>query len=141
MLVTQVTRFLLHTLSIVFLARILTPGDFGLIGMVVAVTGFIMMFKDLGLPTVTLQREEISHAQVSNLFWVNVGLGAVAMAVTLAVAPLLASFYGEPRLTGIASALSVALLAGSLRWRCWRRGTARATARSSSCTWRLHWPP
>lgn len=82
--------------------------------MVVAVTGLILMFKDLGLPTATLQRAQITHAQVSNLFWVNAALGVVAMGVTLAGAGLLASFYGEPRLAGMASVLSLALLAGSL---------------------------
>ena len=52
------------------------------VAMVTAVTGFIVLFKDLGLSTATVQRAEVSHEQVSTLFWVNAGLSAAIMLVT-----------------------------------------------------------
>jgi len=55
------------------LARLLTPKDFGLFAMVTTVMGYLRVFKDAGLSTATVQREGITHAQVSNLFWINVG--------------------------------------------------------------------
>jgi len=42
--------------------------------MVTAITGFVAMFKDLGLSLATVQREKITHEQVSTLFWINVAL-------------------------------------------------------------------
>src|SRR5262245_6632160 len=58
----------LNLLSTVVLARLLTPKDFGLVAMVTTVTGFLRIFQDAGLSTATVQREGITHTQVSNLF-------------------------------------------------------------------------
>jgi len=110
----QGASFFLHMGSTVVLARLLTPQDFGLIAMVTAVTGFVMMFKDLGLSTATVQKAEINHAQISTLFWINVGLSLCVMLVTAALAPAIAWFYGEPRLTWITLALASAFIFGGL---------------------------
>lgn len=112
--VGQGVKFLLQIGSTMVLARLLTPDDFGLVAMVTAVTGFIMIFKDLGLSMATVQREEINHAQVSTLFWINLALSALSMLITLALAPVIARFYGDTRLTAITAALSVAFLFGGL---------------------------
>jgi O-antigen/teichoic acid export membrane protein len=56
------------------LARLLHPIDFGLVAMAMTVTGFLQVFKEAGLSTATIQREDITHAQVSNLFWINFGV-------------------------------------------------------------------
>jgi PST family polysaccharide transporter len=93
---------------------LLTPKDFGLIAMVTAITGFIMVFKDLGLSMATVQRAEINHGQVSTLFWINVALSAALMLVTLALAPAIAWFYKDPRLVAVTAALSTAFLFGGL---------------------------
>src|SRR5688572_13724769 len=71
----QGVHFVLNLVSIMVLARLLTPQDFGLVAMVTTVTGFLRIFNDAGLSTATVQREDITHAQVSNLFWANVALG------------------------------------------------------------------
>src|SRR5690554_5259633 len=68
----QILKSLLEIGSTFILARLISPEDFGLFGMVIIVTGFLAMFKDLGLAMATIQREKITHAQVSALFWINV---------------------------------------------------------------------
>ncbi len=90
-------------------ARLLTPREFGLVGMVVAITGFVDLFKDLGLATVTIQRENISEEQLSALFWLNAASGFGLMVLTAAVAPLVSWGYGEPTLLNITLALSLPL--------------------------------
>jgi len=112
--VGQGSKFLLQMISIAVLARLLTPQDFGLVAMVTAFTGFVMIFKDLGLSMATVQHENISHTQVSTLFWINLGLSILLMLITLALAPAIAWFYGDPRLTVITAALSVAFIFGGL---------------------------
>ena len=106
----QGLKFVLTMGSTMVLARLLTPGDFGLIAMVTSVTGFLRVFKDLGLSTATVQRENINHAQVSNLFWVNVAVSAVLSVVVACLAPVVAWFYREPRLVSVTLALSVTFL-------------------------------
>jgi len=110
----QGLKFFLQMGSTVVLARLLTPQDFGLIAMVTAVTGFVMMFKDMGLSMATVQRAEVNHGQISTLFWINVGLSLCVMLVTAALAPTIAWFYGEPRLTWITLALAGAFIFGGL---------------------------
>jgi O-antigen/teichoic acid export membrane protein len=110
----QGMRFFLQTGSTVVLARLLTPEDYGLIAMVTAVTGFVMMFKDMGLSMATIQKAEINHAQISTLFWINVVLSFGVMSVTAALAPVIAWFYGEPRLIWITLALACAFIFGGL---------------------------
>src|SRR5262249_16046575 len=62
-------KFGLRTLSAIVLARLLTPQDYGLIGMVAIVVGFLGMFQYLGLSTATIKWSELTHRQVSGLFW------------------------------------------------------------------------
>ncbi len=110
----QGTQFFLNLGSIMILARLLTPQDFGLVAMVATVMGFLRVFGDAGLSTATVQREGITHAQVSNLFWMNVAVGGLMSLIVAASAPVIAWFYREPRLVGITLALSITfLLSGS----------------------------
>jgi PST family polysaccharide transporter len=113
-LLTQWLKFVLHLGSLYVLARILTPGDFGLIGMVTAVTGLILHFKDMGLSAATVQRDKVSHDQVSTLFWINVALSTTIMLIAAAISPLIARFYNEPRLTWITLALAGGFLISGL---------------------------
>lgn len=108
----QGASFFLQMGSTVVLARLLTPQDFGLIAMVTAVTGFVAMFKDMGLSMATVQKAEINHAQISTLFWINVVLSLCVMVVIAALAPAIAWFYGEPRLTWITLVLAAAFIFG-----------------------------
>ena len=109
-LAAQVCKFVLSTLSAIVLARLLTPQDYGLIGMVAIVVGFLGMFQYLGLSTATVKWSELNHEQVSTLFWVNIGLSAVIMLLTICAAPLAAWFYKEPRLIGITVGYAIAVL-------------------------------
>jgi O-antigen/teichoic acid export membrane protein len=98
----QGARFVLQTATTMVLARLLSPNDFGLQGMVVVLTGFLALFGDAGLGTATVQRPELTHEQASTLFWINVAVGAILAIICVALAPLLAGFYKEPRLYWIA---------------------------------------
>src|SRR2546423_2185421 len=70
----QAAKFGLNLVSTVVLAHLLAPRDFGLVAMVTVVTGFLAIFRHAGLAIPTVQREHITHAQVSNLFWINLAL-------------------------------------------------------------------
>ncbi|HEY9781113.1 MAG TPA: lipopolysaccharide biosynthesis protein [Leptolyngbyaceae cyanobacterium] len=113
-LIAQVCKFVLQIGSTAILARLLTPQDYGLIGMTVAVTGFVSMFKDMGLSMATIQKAEINHRQISTLFWVNVGLSLATLLVTAAIAPAVALFYGEPKLTSITIVSAIGFIFGGL---------------------------
>lgn len=103
-------KFVLSTFSAIVLARLLTPQDYGLIGMVAILVGFLGMFQYLGLSTATIKWSDLNHQQVSTLFWLNVGLSATIMLLAIAAAPLAAWFYKEPRLIGITIGYAISIL-------------------------------
>src|SRR3984893_19588810 len=106
----QGAKFLLNLVSTMILARLLTPRDFGLVAMVITVTSFLRVFKDAGLSIATVQRERITHAQLSNLFWINIAVSAVTALTLATAAPVIARFYHTPRLVGITLFLSLIFL-------------------------------
>ena len=112
---SQGAQFIIQSVSTIVLARLLTPADFGLVAMVAAVTVLGQAFADLGLSEATIQSEVINHDQVSTLFWINVAIGIGLMLLTMALAPLLVWFYGEPRLKEITIVMSLTFLIGGLR--------------------------
>jgi len=94
----QGAKFVLQMGTTMLMARLLSAGDFGLQAMVVALTGFLGLFKEAGLSLATVQRLEVTQEQTSTLFWINSAVG-IALAMLCAVlAPVLVVFYGDPRL-------------------------------------------
>lgn len=88
------------------LARFLEPGDFGLMAIMMVVIGFSQAFQDMGISNAIIQRQEISHTQLSSLYWLNIAAGAVLTLIVMAIAPLVAMFYEEPRITSLMILLS-----------------------------------
>lgn len=111
---SQGIRFVLQMASTMVLARLLTPADFGLIGMVLVVVNFATMFKDAGLSMATVQKDKITHEQISTLFWINVLISVVLGLCVLAGSPLIARFYGKPELTAVTAALSISFILSGL---------------------------
>jgi O-antigen/teichoic acid export membrane protein len=101
-LATQAVGFVVKLVSLAALARLVTKEDFGLVFAITAITTAIGTVKEFGLAAATQQRAELDHAQVTALFWVNVGLSLVAALATAAAAPAIVWFYhGDPRLVSI----------------------------------------
>jgi PST family polysaccharide transporter len=111
---SQVGLLLLGIVRGAVLARLLSPEDYGLQGMLLAVISFALMFKDLGLATATVQEKVVTHQQVSNLFWINTVMGLLSGLIVMALGPALSSFYREPRLLGMALLLSPSYLLGGM---------------------------
>lgn len=110
LIISQGTSFGFNMISAVVLARLLTPSDFGIIGMVTVFLNFLFIFKDIGLAHATIQKDEISFSQISTLFWIN-GLISIALGLTIVVtSPLVALFYERPELTAVMSALSISFV-------------------------------
>lgn len=111
---SQATKFVLKFGSTAILARLLTPEDYGLIGMATVIVGFVEYFKDLGLSAATIQRQEINHRQISTLFWINLGISCLVALIVAALAPAIAAFYHEPRLKAVTLGLAINFIFGGL---------------------------
>ena len=109
-LCAQGASFLLRVGSLMILARLLSPKDFGLVGMVTAFTGVLALFRDFGLSAAAVQRATVTQEQISTLFWINILLGALLGLAAVAMAPTIAAFYHEPQLFGVTVVLAAGFL-------------------------------
>ncbi|MDB4106662.1 lipopolysaccharide biosynthesis protein [Akkermansiaceae bacterium] len=113
-MVSQAITIGIQLTSTVVLARLLTPEDYGVLAMVMAVTAFAGLFRDLGLSSAAIQKKDLTREQQSNLFWLNVSMGLLLTLIVAAGSPLVAWFYKKPELVMVTLALAVNFLIGSL---------------------------
>jgi PST family polysaccharide transporter len=104
----------IQVLTVLILARLLSPEDYGLVAMVTAITAFAPMLVSLGTPDPVVQRAHITEKEISALFWISVAFGSGVAALMAASGPLIARFYGEPRLTSIASVSALTFVVSAL---------------------------
>ena len=100
-LASQAFKFLIGTGSAIVLARLLTPSDYGVVGMVAILLNFAVMFQYMGLSTATVQWPTLNHKQVSTLFWINAGLSTVITLAMAILSPVIAWFFHEPRVIAV----------------------------------------
>lgn len=105
-LVAQGFRLLLQFGSVLVLARLLAPADFGLVAMVTSVIGVAELVRDLGLSNAAVRAPTLSRHEQTNLFWANTGIGLSCSVIAAASAPLVSILYGEPELVAIVLAVA-----------------------------------
>ena len=110
----QGVRFAMQFGAQLVLAHLLDPAQFGLIAMTGPVLSLVQIFNELGLTQATIQRPEISHRELSTVFWINLAVSACLALLMVLGAPLVAWFYGEPRLTAVMASLAGLLVLSGL---------------------------
>lgn len=105
--ISQVARQVMQFITIAIFARLLSPADFGLIGMATIVIGFVDLFKDLGTSAAVIQRKNISDELLYSIFWINVFFGILGMVILFFCSPLVANFYKEKEVSLILQVLSI----------------------------------
>jgi O-antigen/teichoic acid export membrane protein len=96
--VATATKIIVQFLSMAVLARLLAPGDFGLMSMALVVTGIVQAFSDLGLSNVIIHRQDASREQLSSIYWLNLGFGLALFILLWLAAPLAADFFRKQAL-------------------------------------------
>jgi O-antigen/teichoic acid export membrane protein len=101
-------------LSVMLLARLLTPADMGLMAMVVAFTGLAGLVVDLQLSAVTVRHHTLTHTQASALFWLRLGNAALMTLAVVLAAPLVERLYGDPRVGDMTRVLALGVVLGAI---------------------------
>ncbi len=91
----------------ILLARLLTPRDFGLVGMAMVFVGITQTIGDLGLGPALIQRPNPEIRHLNAAFWMSVCSGLFATTIMIGAAPLISSFYREPSLTPLLLVLAI----------------------------------
>jgi len=107
-------NFALQIGSVVILARLLTPADFGIVTMV---TTFSLLLRSFGLAGFTefiMQHEDLTDSLASNLFWINLGVGAILTLAFAASGHLLALFFHNPAVAEVTRGMSLTIVISCL---------------------------
>lgn len=115
-LAARAVNALVQVASVIVLARLLSPEDYGLVGMVSAIVGIVPLLIDLGTRDAVIQQPHITQGEISTLFWMTFALGCLFAGLVAASGPLIAGFYGEPRLVVVAAVSSLSLFGMSLSY-------------------------
>jgi PST family polysaccharide transporter len=91
----------------VILARLLSPSDFGLLGMATVVTGFVKIFNNMGISGALIQKQDTDENHLSSAFWLNIVVGVILTLLMMAVSPFIAWFYNKPQLEPIIMIISL----------------------------------
>lgn len=90
---------ILHFVTLAILARLLSPSDFGLMGMVMVVIGFAQAFADMGLSNAIIQRKNVAETHLSSFFWINVFCGIILFACIVLIRQIAVIFFKESSLS------------------------------------------
>lgn len=85
----------------IILARLLSPGDYGLVAMVGVFTSIAAMFVSSGLGLALVQKQNKTKLDYSTVFDCNIGIAFIALVVLCSCSGLIADFYNEPILVKI----------------------------------------
>lgn len=92
------------------LARILTPADFGVMGLALMATQLAIMLQGFGLGKALIQRETDIESSANVVFWLNVGLSVLLCLAVVVLAPFLSKMFHEPGLLNILRILSLQII-------------------------------
>ena len=96
--IDQILSQIIFLVFSIFLARMLSPSMFGIVGMITIFSNFAVLFIDLGFSAALIQKKEVTAAHYSSVFWLNIGIGFLMYLIFYVSAPLLSKFYNQPEL-------------------------------------------
>lgn len=87
---------LLNLIIGIFLARLLSPEEYGIVGMLLIFSLIAGNLQDSGFYTALINVKDIKHNDYNAVFWFNIGVSLTIYAVLFFCAPLIAAFYHQP---------------------------------------------
>lgn len=96
------------------LARLLTPEDYGVAGMAIVTSSFVVLFSDPALGTALVQRRHLTELDRSTIFWTSVSIGLVATIAGILLSGVVAAAFGTPEVKSLFAVTSISFLLNSL---------------------------
>lgn len=95
------------------LARLLTPADYGLLGMIGFFMGIASTFVDSGFSSALIQYKDRDNRDYCTVFYVNFGMSLLMYGILYVSAPFIADFYNQPILVSIIRIYTLMLIIGA----------------------------
>lgn len=110
----DVSQIILQIVFTAVLARLLSKADFGLVAMALLATGFIRAMMQIGFGTAIIQDQNVSQAQVSAIFFLQILINLIIFLLCFFGAPLAVVFFNEPQIEFVIQVLAWIILLNSL---------------------------
>lgn len=98
----------------IFLARLLSPDDFGLVGMATVFISLTQSFTDFGMTSGLIQKKEPSEVQYNTVFYINLGVSVIMMVLMIFFSGLIAAYYKNPEVGKIAQFVSYSFVLNAI---------------------------
>lgn len=98
----------------IVLARLLTPDDFGLVGMILIIVAVSTIVADGGFGSALIQKSDASKEDYSTAFWVNLSMSLVLYGLIYLFAPLIAESLGYPVLSPLLRYIGLVIIFNSV---------------------------
>lgn len=79
----------------IILAYFLTKGEYGSMAILLVIIGFVNIFIDMGVSNAIIYKQDITHSQLSSLYWVNVFTGILFFIIISLASPFIVMFYSK----------------------------------------------
>ena len=97
----------------IFLARLLTPGDYGMVGMISVFAMIANNIQEAGFTQALANKRDITDNDYNAVFWASVLSSVCIYTLLFFCAPLIADFYNTPALTPLSRYLFLGFVFGS----------------------------
>lgn len=104
----------IHFVVMILMARILSPQDYGLVGMITIFIAISQSIIDSGFSQALIRKQNRTEIDNSTVFFFNIAVGVVLYILLYISAPFIADFYNEPQLTNITRAIGIVIIFNSL---------------------------
>jgi len=104
---SQFFKIAIQIINLVYLAKIIPPGEYGIMAMAVVITNFGILLRDLGTSAAIIQRKELTENIKTTIFWLNTILGFSLAVLIILLAPFIAIVYHQSELTQVLVLLSI----------------------------------
>lgn len=98
----------------IIMARMLTPEDYGLVGMITIFVAVSQSLIDSGFSQALIRKQDRTETDNSTVFYFNIAVGAALYTILFLCAPIISDFYGEPQLTPVTRAIGLCIVFNSL---------------------------
>jgi len=110
---SQVLKQIFQFIITAILARLLSPSDFGIIGMATVFTAFITLFNEMGISAAIIQKKDVKQEDLSSIFFINLLIGLFLTILTISISSIIALFYQKEILKLIMILLSFNFFLGA----------------------------
>jgi O-antigen/teichoic acid export membrane protein len=105
----------LSWLATILVARLLTPGDYGLVSMAAVFLGLIILISEFGVGSAVVVLRGLTREQIGQLNGLSVIFGIAGFAVSCAIAIPVGHFFGSPRLPAVLVVMSLVFIISSFQ--------------------------